>query len=249
MITRRAVRDPALLRVCIANARAGIVRLIAVHAAGAATGRITAGHADPGADGITRLACGRLTGSRRTADREHDIIAAQRGFLIIAICAAVTATSRRRIAHAVDCRRRITAAGVVITVITLEMANALNTTGIARLDAAVHRLDCITRSLASTAMRRIRRQAVTRGGCIRTAVCLAIFANTIAVGACRAAAADVTAIATVGCRREGNAIGVGIRAAIRLVVIRANTTAVCACKLVATTARLIAGAAGRLIIE
>ena len=64
MITRRAVRDPALLRVCIANARAGIVRLIAVHAAGAATGRITAGHADTGADGITRLACGRLTGSR-----------------------------------------------------------------------------------------------------------------------------------------------------------------------------------------
>ena len=46
-----------LLGIRVANARERIVGLIAVHAAGAATGRITAGHADPGADIITRLAC------------------------------------------------------------------------------------------------------------------------------------------------------------------------------------------------
>ena len=156
MISVSTCRDFTFLGVGIANARAGIVCLIAVHATGAATGRITAGHADARADGITCLARRRLACARRTSHGKHDIVAAQRAFLIVAIHAGIAATGRRRIAHAVDRRRRIAAAGVVIPIITLEMANALNAAGIACLDTAVHRLDCITRCLTRSAMRRIR---------------------------------------------------------------------------------------------
>lgn len=202
MITGRAVRNLALLRAGIANTRAGIVCLIAIDAARAAAGRIAARDAFASAHSISSLACRRLTGAGRTPYREHDIIAAKRRFLVIAVHAGIATAGRRRIADAIDRRCRIAAACIVIPIIALEMTNALNTAAVASLDAAVHRFDCYTRSLARTAVQRIRRQAVTRRHSIRTAVRLVIFADTIAIGTSRASPADMAAITAVRCRSE-----------------------------------------------